>query len=124
MVICPGSSLRDVELVGAPSARARSDGFQDEMKGTRANAAPTAPVATVAVVRNLRRLVSTSSSRDDRIIRHRVDSPAASVRPARASTRRALEAHGIAVSGSAGGGALYTNENALPGARYDRDRCR
>ena len=33
--------------VGAPWARARSEGLQDSMNGTAANAAPTAPVAIV-----------------------------------------------------------------------------
>jgi hypothetical protein len=62
MAICPGSSLDKSISAGAPSARARSEGFQEEMKGTSAIAAPNAPVAAVAVVKNLRRLVSTSSS--------------------------------------------------------------
>ena len=48
MAICPASILDRSSSVGAPAARARSDGLQDAMNGTAANTAPTAPVATVA----------------------------------------------------------------------------
>src|SRR5437660_12081831 len=61
IVICPGSIFEISSSVGAPSARARSDGCHDAMKGIAANPAPTAPVAIVARVRNLRRSRSTSS---------------------------------------------------------------
>src|SRR5579862_846841 len=56
----PTSTLLRSTSTGAPSARARSDGFQDSTKGTAASAAPTTAVAPVAKVRNFLRLSSTS----------------------------------------------------------------
>src|SRR5215469_17561070 len=96
--------------MGAPWARARSEGFHDAMNGTVANAAPTAPVAIVARVRNLRRLRSTSSS---------PTTASSAIQPSPISSRcahRADEAWARAISYLAGGGALYTNVHPSPGA--------
>src|SRR6185503_13412765 len=110
MAICPGSTLDTSSSVGAPSAFARSEGDQEAMNGTAANAAPTAPVTTVAVVRNLRRLRSTSSSATTTFsdINH---SPAGHLRAAYRALLAAREkrAHACSIR-LAGGGALYTNE--------------
>src|SRR5207253_152086 len=57
-----GSSLERSSSVGAPWARARSEGLHDAVNGTAASTVPAAPVAIVARVRSLRRLRSTSSS--------------------------------------------------------------
>src|SRR6476660_8199434 len=115
IAICPGSSLERSSSVGAPRARARSDGFQEATKGTSTKAAPTAPIAVVAVVRNLRRLLSTSSSAAmtpfctvnlelSHCCRLPRDSPGTLLERVRDCSFR-----------PAGGGALYTNDNAFPG---------
>src|SRR4029079_15723984 len=98
------------------------------------NAAPTTPVATVAVVRNLRRLVSTSSSvvmtplsaikcgspallPKLPVDRHQVWLSRFAAEATRC--QHAPGAHFVFCARDcsfrpAGGGALYTNENALP----------
>jgi len=106
----PGSSLERSSSVGAPWARARSEGFHDSMNGTAANAAPTAPRGDRRPSEELASAQVDFIVGDDCVIRH----PTAL--RSRRTAARTIQARG-AISYLAGGRRNYTQtKHPLPGA--------